>query len=422
MRCPPRISPFEFLRGATLLVLCACADAPHPEAIDEAGAQRRPLSSTVNAAPTVAEAEGPLRHDTFVWQRRWTPAVRDAITQPSAELDGMLVLMGEVEWPDGPRFVRTEADLTVLAASDDPTGLALRVGMPPTGWGPQVADAAVKAVRELRITAELEGFRPSELHLDIDVPTSRLDSYAAWLPRVRDAWPGVPLTITGLPTWLDSDALPAVLATVDGWVLQVHWLDSYWDRLLDPDRAQSALWKAGTLKTPFRVALPTYRSNGVRCEPSVLVDLLDDWSKQRPANMVGVAWFRLPVAGERDTLTPAAFNAVLAGRVPTSMVEVGVAEATDQAAPGTLDVFVTATGEDEVMNPCVELTWDGHSPLAIDAVRGEPDSGSGWARFEVQGLVRPGDAPRPAGWIRLAPGEEVRDALFVGDGGCGYRS
>ncbi len=420
MRCPVRINPIGVLCGAASLVLCSCADAPFGWMLDDPGAEQPDASSALGGQPEIAVAEGPFRHDAFAWQRRWTPAVLEAVAQPSAEIDGLLVLMGEVEWPAGPQLVRTEADLTLLAALERPVGIALRVGVPPAGWGPQVAEATLAAVEDLRAEAEASGLQPSELHLDIDVPTSRLDSYASWLPRVRAAWPGVPLTITGLPTWLESDSLPAVLGTVDGWVLQVHWLDRWWGRLLDSDQARAAVWSAGALGTPFRVALPTYRSRGVRGEPSALVDLLQGWSLRRPANMTGVVWFRLPVDGERDTLPRAAFEAVLGGRVPTATAEVTVAEATEEAAPGTLDVFVTATGEDEVMNPCVEVAWDGHSPVALDAVRGTPESEAGRAWFEVQGLVRPGDEPRPAGWIRLAPGEVVREATVVDDRSCGY--
>jgi hypothetical protein len=420
MRCPAWIDPIETLCSVAVLVLCSCVDEPSRWKLAEPDALRPEAASVAGDQAEVAVANGPFRHDAFAWQRRWTPAVREAVAHPSAELDGLLVLLGEVEWADGPRLVRTEADLTLLAAGERPVGVALRVGMPPDGWGPMVAEATVDAVEDLRVAAAAAGFLPSELHLDIDVPTSRLDSYASWLSRIRAAWPGVPLTITGLPTWLESDSLPTVLDNVDGWVLQVHWLDTYRSRLLVSDRARDAVWQAGALGPPFRVALPTYRSSGRRCEPSVLVDLLEGWNQRRPANMTGVVWFRLPVDGERDTLPRAAFEAVLAGRVPTAVAEVTVVEATEEAAPGTLDVFVTATGEDEVMNPCVELAWDGHSPVALDAVRGEPSSDSGRAWFEVQGLVRPGDEPRPAGWIRLTPGEVVREAIVVDGHSCGH--
>ena len=221
MWCPPRIRPIEPQWGAALLIACACVDPPSPWEFDKTDAQHPEAWFPEDPQSTVALAEGPSRHDAFAWQRHWTPAVREAVAQPSAELDGLIVLMGEVEWPDGPQLVRTEADLTLLAASDRPVGAALRVGMPPSGWGPTVAEATVEAVEDLRAASETSGFQPSELHLDIDVPTSRLDSYASWLPRVRAAWPSVPLTITGLPTWLESGSLPAVLDTVDGWVLQV---------------------------------------------------------------------------------------------------------------------------------------------------------------------------------------------------------
>jgi hypothetical protein len=399
---PVRFRPSSFLWGASLLFLGACSEPPPGE------------------EPQSWATESPLLHDAFVWQRRWTPAVAEAVAQPAEPLDGLIVLMGEIEWRGGPHLARSGADLELLNASEAPVGWALRVGVPPMGWGPQVADATVQAVTTLRAEAEQAGASPSELHLDIDVPTSRLDDYASWLPRVRAAWPEIPLTITGLPTWLSSEHLPAVLSVVDGWVLQVHWLDRSRSRLLDRERTEEAVAGAAALGEPFRVALPTYRSSGVRCEPSLLVQLLEAWSRQPPAHMSGVAWFRLPVDGERDALTPAAFEAVVSGRVPSRTAEVQVVEATEEAAPGTLDIFVIATGEDDVVDPCVELAWEGHSPIAIDGVRGTPESEAGRAWFKVEGLLRPGDEPRIAGWIRLAPGEVVHEAHVVDARSCRY--
>jgi hypothetical protein len=61
------------------------------------------------------------------------------------------------------------------------------------------------------------------LQLDFDVPTRLLRRYAAVLQNIRAQLPNeMQLSITGLPTWLDSPALVEVLAACDFWVPQCY--------------------------------------------------------------------------------------------------------------------------------------------------------------------------------------------------------
>jgi hypothetical protein len=372
-----------------------------------------------SAEPEPEHAANPraaLAHDVFVWQRRWTAPVRDAVQ--NADFRRLIVLLEEVEW-DGetPLSRPSEADLAALVARARPVGVAVRVGLPDAGWGPSVATATIAAVRRVRGRVESAGLHPAELHLDLDVPTARLGEYAAWLPQVRAAWPGVALSITGLPTWLDQPTLPAVLAAVDDWVLQVHWLRPGPPRaLFDRDEALAAVKRAGELGRPFRVALPTYTSGGVRADPAEMAARVAGWQEDAPAAMEGIAWFRLPVAGDATTWPISALGAVREGRVPR-------VSATAEAvlSDGAWDVVVRADGEDTLAAPCVTVRWSGGNLADADASRGRVRVAEAQAWWSLDGEVQPGEA-LTAGWFRLAPGARIDAVAVVDDVGCGVRA
>jgi len=366
----------------------------------------------------------PLAQDAFVWQRAWTPAVRAAVSGAGADVSAdaadirrLLVLVEEVEWTaDGASVPRpSEADLDALRGR--PVGLAVRVGLPPSGWGAVVMRAARDAVARARVRAVASGVEVAEIHLDIDVPTARLDAYAAALPDVRAAWPGVPLTITGLPDWLRSAALPKVLAAVDGWVLQVHWLRRAGEQLMLMDAAETdaAVSAASALGVPFRVALPTYAQGGVRADPVSLAGRVAGWRAAPPPHMEGIAWFRLPVEGMLDTWPAAAFAAVRGGRSPRVGARAEAVPSRDH--PGTWDVRVVATGEDVWDAPCVRATWAGGRAQAADALRATVRLDAGVARWSAPAPLWPGES-RWVGWIRLAPGERIDAVDVVAAGEC----
>jgi hypothetical protein len=425
------------LRGAVVCASALCAlvacdvsvrpGGPSPDVDSTASPAAANGASIATTEPRAATA---LRHDVFVWQRVWSPEVWDAVSGADADLSRILVLVEEIEWTKASSpFTRpSSVDLSRLASLHRPIGLAFRIGLPPDGYRPEMVDQAVAAVQRARIAAAATGLVPAELHLDVDMPTSRLADYASWFPRVRAAWPGVPVTITGLPTWLPDPALPTLLDAVDGWVLQVHWLRPVGaaagapctDRqrcpktltLMDDAETDTSIAAASALGRPFRVALPTYTSAGVRAEPERLAKRVQALREAPPAAFEGIAWFRLPVRGNADTWTDVAFEAVRAGRVPPRTARAWTTPSDEEAAPGTLDVHIEADGEDEVENPCVRVRWQGGPPLAADSIATGLSAADGDARWSFMGMVRPGDAPRTLGWIRLPPGVRV-DAVEV---------
>jgi hypothetical protein len=112
--------------------------------------------------------------------------------------------------------------------------------------------------------------------------------------------------------------------------------------------ALQAVEKASRIGVPFKVALPTYGS-AVLCDPQGnwldvisedsarlpesghLVEvmsspqdalaMLKQWKAQRPPNLVGVVWYRVPVEGDKRNWSWPQFLAVIQGKTPHPELE-----------------------------------------------------------------------------------------------------
>ena len=347
-------------------------------------------------------------------------------------LGGLVALAAEVELDrELPRIVRVPVDFAALAAAGPPA-LAIRIGDGRHRPLPiaEIADLAA----ELIAAADAAGVAVAELHVDHDCPTRRLDECAALLASLRQRIAPIPLVFTALPTWLDErQAFARLLATADGFVLQVHSLEipaiDRPARLCDPELAQRAVELAATFGRPFRVALPTHsyvvafdaagRLSGVVAEngpasliagddrqrlvgsdPAEMAALVRGWIASRPPEMAGILWYRLPVAGDRRNWTPESLRAVVGGRAPQRRLEVAVR----RPEPGLVEVDLVNAGDTAEPPPSrIHLAWSGGAPVAGDGLAGY--------RFDsaLRTLVltplagadpqRPGER-RPVAWLR----------------------
>lgn len=382
-------------------------------------------------APTVS---GPLPQQAYVWQRSWSPAVVDAV-QRSGELERLVALGAEVVFPpDGPRVTRVAVDHDSLRRRGVPLGLALRIGpvSDPAAHLPLLTALAGDLLAEARA----HGVPLAELQLDFDSPESRLPEYAPVVAAVRDAVAPVPLTLTALPSWLGhEDAFRRLLDAADGFVLQVHSLElprgpEERITLCDPARARRDVARAARFGRAFRVALPTHsylvafdadgqvldvaaedlprdpvadraRDPAVRwveveSDPVAMAELVQGWRRERPAELTGVIWFRLPTRDDRRAWRPETFEAVLAGRIPQGRIEVE----RRRPRPGLLEFDLVNRGDGPATLPAtVRLDWRG-APLAGDAVAGYRWSDTGDPATGGE-LIREGVDPAP----RLEPGE-----------------
>ncbi|MGQ0540523.1 MAG: DUF3142 domain-containing protein [Blastocatellia bacterium] len=88
-----------------------------------------------------------------------------------------------------------------------------------------LAETISKTYQADRQRAEIDQASVKGIQLDLDIPTRLLPRYAEFVRRLRTLLPSdTTLSITGLPTWAESDNIRDLLAQVDFWIPQCYGL------------------------------------------------------------------------------------------------------------------------------------------------------------------------------------------------------
>jgi hypothetical protein len=310
------------------------------------------LSLSLAACHEEPPVHGPLRQEAYVWQREWSPAVRDSIGQ-ARDLAGLAVLVAEVDLrPRTPSVIRIPLDAATLKSYGRPVGATLRVHAFPGRFvdDPRMVDSIRNLVRDVAAEAKAKGLSLAEIQMDYDCPEWKLDDYRGLLVSLRRSVAPVPLTFTALPVWLyQHRAFRKLIDAVDGYVLQVHSLQPPQSStepivLAEPRSARAWVERAAQFGKPFRVALPTYSYQvafdakgkliGLMAEgpfvtfgegitvrsassdPQAMAGLVRGWTEGHPKELTGILWYRLPVAGDRNNWTWPTLRAVMVGQAP----------------------------------------------------------------------------------------------------------
>jgi hypothetical protein len=284
-------------------------------------------------------ARAPLGHGFYVWQRQWQTPLREALLAAQPLVDHWRVLAMQVSGPSSakPTAVLIQPDLALLRQTDRPVHAVIRI----EGSQPRALDAAlIERIRQLHARWQAQGLTPAGIEIDHDCAQSQLHAYTAWLPELRRALPGVHLSITALPAWLQSPDLPALRQVPDDTVLQVHAVQRPRAGLFDAASAQawiSAYAKSGP--QAFRVALPCYGSRvgfnewgqvlAIESEASVplrsgqeqalsaspveAAKLLRWLDTHAPHALRGLMWFRLPTALDQRSWRLSTWQALVQG-------------------------------------------------------------------------------------------------------------
>ena len=344
-----------------------------------------------------------LTQEIYVWQRVWNPEVADAARTAATVADGLIPLAAQVAWRDG-RAAATHPNIPwrELSGNRKRLAVALRVDPVPTGriGLPETESAVVDEAREcLRRT---DGATVAELHLDFDAAESQLRVYAKWVRAIRAAVAPVPVTFTALPTWLKHPDFPALAKAGDGYVLQVHGCERPTPdstRLCDPRKARAWVNAASRAApgVPFRVALPTYayetafapdgaclglvaegqarlwpansRVLRLSANPEELAGLRDGWQHDRPPEMTGLVWFRLPVPGDERNWRWPTLRAMLENRLPRAALSVRSGPSDDNRLH---DLTITNTGDADAVADGLPIRadWTGTTCEAGEALPG----------------------------------------------------
>ena len=378
-------------------------------------------------------ATGPLRHEAYVWQRVWGPAVQRAVARAADDFTALTVLGAEVSGAPGEPVTDVRFAGDALRQSALPVTLAVRVQTPTSGASEPDDEVVRGAITRMLRRADEQGIAVGEVQLDVDRPSGQLDAYRSWLGRLRGVIGARALTATTLPAWLHRPAFVSLAAELDGYVLQVHGLERPAPgraSLFDRAAALRAVAMAGALGRPFRLALPTYRYEvafdasggavGVSAEgpartwrpeqrvertgarPADVAALVGALTEARPGALRGLVWYRLPVDGDEHNWARPTLRAVQAGREPQARLTARmVPEPT-----GAWSVVLRNDGDDgSSYGNTILVSWPPSARrVASDALGGasEEHEGSGVTLRPGRPLeLRPGQECA-VGWVRLA--------------------
>jgi hypothetical protein len=383
---------------------------------------RRRLALVAALLSTIAVArssEAPLPpQDAYVWQRRWTPALRAALAGSAALVTQWRVLVAETD--GGGALVPVDVDWSALGATRRPVIAVIRID----GTLARLDEAALLGrIRALALRGKAAG-----LEIDYDCATARLAAYGRFLTRLR-AMPDLPsrLSITALPAWMGAASLPAVLAQTDEAVLQVHAVEAPENGLFDAGRARRWIDVFAALSPGrFRVALPDYgaradfdadgrllaiesevprlaggvRTGEMMAMPADAARLLRSLRDDPPEGFAGIVWFRLPTADDALTWSSATWRAVLRGDTLDAAV---TAERRPTAKPGLDDIVLLNRGDiDAPLPQAIDLPPSCRPADGVNGYALEDGAGAPALERHQSALLR-GHHVRTIGWARCAP-------------------
>ncbi|MCU0117181.1 DUF3142 domain-containing protein [Pseudomonas sp. B2M1-30] len=360
-----------------------------------------------------------LDQQLYVWQRQWTPAHEPALRDSRADFSTLRVLALQAFPQAG--WSRARIDPPLLKSDGRPLIAVIRLdGQLKTLDQDQVSGQILQLIADW----QGQGLTLAGVEIDHDAGNARLPDYAAFLTHLRSALPAtLPLSITALPAWLDSPQLPALLATVDSSVLQVHAVSDPRRGLFDPQQAQRWARAWGRIsEKPFYLALPAYgvallpdaggaplvesevtlERGGQRRElladPQQLSRLAQELRDDRPAHLAGLIWFRLPLANDRRAWSLTTLRAVARGDALSGPLTVAFSE-----HEGLHDIRLENPGNlDQPWPARVTLkarSCDGADALAGYSLQQSPDLLT-FTRLRDGRL--PAGGQRAIGWARCA--------------------
>ena len=385
---------------------------------------------------------GPLTQRGYLWQRDWNPAVSAAVGEAANQMDGLVVLAAEIHVKGKkPSVIIPEISWTTLKNARKPCSLALRLEATKLRFSqnPEVKTCVKQTALALLKSASDQGVALAELQLDYDCASSKLDDYRVFVEELKIAIRPTPLVITSLPAWLNEPAFPALIRSVNAYVLQVHSVptqpESGRESLCDPVLARKWVGKASKLGIPFSVALPTYHAIGgydpsgkllgvvmdsihqswppgtrildFAANPDQIADLIAQWTAERPPGMKEVLWYRVPVPTDQENWRWPTLNAVMNGRKPKRQLEATI------SGTSPIDLHLINLGEAEEALLCtVTATWQNGNLVASDALSmWTVEIEKGRAVFKTEPGVRlrisPGDQI-DIGWLRFDQAPNIR--------------
>ncbi|HEX4548827.1 DUF3142 domain-containing protein [Pseudomonas sp.] len=360
-----------------------------------------------------------LDQQLYVWQRQWTSAHELALKDSREDFSTLRVLALQAFPNDGWHRARINAPL--LQHDGRPLIAVIRLDGQLKGLDQaQVTDRILQVVADW----QAQGLTLSGVEIDHDAGNARLPEYIEFLTHLRSALPAaLPLSITALPAWLGSPRLPALLASVDSSVLQVHAVSDPRRGLFDPEQARRWASDWGKISSkPFYLALPAYgvallpdidgapvvesevplERDGQRRElladPLQLSQLAKELREDPPEHLAGLIWFRLPLPNDRRAWSLTTLRAVAGGDALHSRLDLSFSE-----HDGLYDIHLANPGN-------LDAPWPAQLRVKASGCEGA-DALAGYSLQQSADLLTftrlrdgrlPAGGQRAIGWARCA--------------------
>ncbi|PHI31934.1 hypothetical protein CRN84_22725 [Budvicia aquatica] len=272
------------------------------------------------------------QHQAYIWQRVWTPQHREALQQSHELFSGLRILAVQLNHGEGIRKIAV--DTRLLQQDGRPVWLVVRID----GQLPSIDSSLVyeNLFNQLHQWQQA-GLTVAGIEIDYDSASSKLAIYQQFLKQLRMKLPAEQqLSLTVLPSWIESPDLPALLQQTDTSVLQVHAVLSPQQGLFDAKLASGWIARYSQLAPkPFFVALPAYgmglagyqdqkpivesetsvrvagQMQELSVEPQAMAAFLSQLRQRHLPNLNGLIWFRLPLENDRRAWSMSTLKAVI---------------------------------------------------------------------------------------------------------------
>lgn len=271
------------------------------------------ISACQQPAPSPTPA---LEQQVYIWQRQWTAQHAIALQESQHSFSQLRVLAAQAHPQEG--WISANVDLQQLQKAQRPIIAVVRLdGQLSSLNTPQL----LQQIQQLVQHWQQQPMQLVGLEIDYDSGTTKLPAYVDFLRALRQQLPqSLSLSMTVLPAWLDAPALAELRAITDHSVLQVHAVNRIAQGLFDPKQAATWIERyQQQAQRPFYVALPAYGAAvtasgaiesevslpeaGARQEytvdPRAVAALMQQIKRQRPAQLKGWVWFRLPLPNDQ---------------------------------------------------------------------------------------------------------------------------
>jgi hypothetical protein len=301
----------------------------------------------------------PLDQQVYIWQRQWTPNHTLALAQSRQTFSTVRVLAAQDYPKQG--WIHAYIDFAALQKDSRPVIAVIRLD----GQLPQLNNGDIThQIQQVIQTWQLKGVHLVGIEIDHDCANQRLSEYAVLLEQLKQKLPKpLHLSMTALPTWLDSPELDHVLEIVDSSVLQVHAVQRVQLGLFDKAKAES--WVTAYAKRSvheFYVALPAYSTGltadgrvesevrlpyagqrqELRVDPHSVAKFIQFVQDKHEPKLRGLVWFRLPLADDVRAWSWTTLHAVATQHPLKSQFDIALKPSSKIA--GLYDIVLTNSG------------------------------------------------------------------------------